>query len=416
MTSALTTVVSSPQMLGSFLFTLISRPLQLGHTFTPLRWLTVLALLLIAAPAQAALELRVAIEENRSTVQVGASSTAVIRDANGKTLGRLKGQMGNNASVNAQGNVDFGNWEAQQIWVEPEAEDGLVWIGDTWYRGRVQIAPSGNGVTAVNHVDIEEYLYSVVASEMPTSWHAEALKAQSVAARTYALYKRDRTKNPLYDLGDTTKFQVYKGVTAETNSTRNAVGDTAGQILTYNGKMIEAVFHSSSGGHTENVEDVWSQPIPYLRGVPDFDHDSPKYSWTESFSAAQLRNKLASTVNGLEGIGAIVGLVPQQASPHGRIKTIRVIGQNGERLIKGNDVRKALGLKSTRFEVLSSGSSFAPMQFKNNSPSNFVLRGYGYGHGIGMSQYGAKGMAQQGNSYQEILSHYYQGTELSQIR
>ncbi len=416
MTSALTAVASSPQMLGSLISTITSRPLPLGKTFTPLRWLTVLALLLIAAPAQAALELRVAIEENRSTIQVGASSTAVIRDANGKALGRLKGQMGNNASVNAQGQVDFGNWEAQQIWVEPEAEDGLVWIGDTWYRGRVQLSPSGSGITAVNHVDLEEYLYSVVASEMPTSWHAEALKAQSVAARTYALYKRDRTKNPLYDLGDTTKFQVYKGVTAETDSTRSAVGGTAGQILTYNGSMIEAVFHSSSGGHTENVEDVWSQPIPYLRGVPDFDHDSPKYSWTESFSAAQLRSKLASSVSGLEGIGAIVGLVPQQASPHGRIKTIRVIGQNGERLIKGNDVRKALGLKSTRFEVLSSGNGFAPVQFKNNSPSNFVLRGYGYGHGIGMSQYGARGMAQQGNSYQEILSHYYQGTELSQVR
>jgi len=400
---------SSPQMSAL----LLSNLLRSAARFTPLRWLTVLALLLIAAPAQAALELRVAIEENRSTVQVGASSTATIKDANGNALGRLKGQMGNNASVNAQGNVDFGNWEAQQIWVEPEAEDGLVWIGDTWYRGRVQITPSaigsGNGITAINHVDLEEYLYSVVASEMPTSWPAEALKAQSVAARSYALYKKKLSKNPLYDLGDTTKFQVYKGAVAETDSTRSAVGGTAGEIITYNGSLIEAVFHSSSGGHTENVEDVWSKPIPYLRGVPDFDQDSPKYSWTESFSAAQLKNKLTSTVGGLNGIGAIVGLVPQQASPHGRVKTFRLIGQRGDRLVKGNDVRKALGLKSTRFEVLADSR-------KSSAPSSFILRGYGYGHGIGMSQYGAKGMAQSGSSYQDILSHYYQGTQLSQLR
>ncbi len=396
-------------MIGSLLSRTTSHP---GKHFTPLRWLTVLALLLIAAPAQAALELRVAIEENRPSVQVGASTTAVIKDANGNALGRLKGQMGNNASVNAQGNIDFGNWEAQQIWVEPEEENGLVWIGDTWYRGKVQITPSGNGVTAINHVDLEEYLYSVVASEMPTSWPSDALKAQSVAARSYALYKKNLSKNPLYDLGDTTKFQVYKGVTAETDSTRNAVGGTAGEVLTYNGTLIEAVFHSSSGGHTENVEDVWSKPIPYLRGVPDFDQDSPKYSWTESFSAYQLKNKLANRISGLDSLGAIVGLVPQQASPHGRVKTFRLIGQNGDRLIKGNDVRNALGLKSTRFEVLANGTS----QLKQAAPSNFVLRGYGYGHGIGMSQYGAKGMAQQGSSYQDILSHYYQGTQLSQVR
>ncbi len=403
---------SSPQMLDSRFTALSRKAVQPGKHFTPLRWLTVLALLLIAAPAQAALELRVAIEENRPSVQVGASSTAVIKDANGNPLGRLKGQMGNNASVNAQGNIDFGNWDAQQIWVEPEDENGLVWIGDTWYRGRVQITPSGNGVTAINHVDLEEYLYSVVASEMPTSWHAEALKAQSVAARSYALYKKNLSKNPLYDLGDTTKFQVYKGAAAETDSTRSAVTGTAGEVLTYNGTLIEAVFHSSSGGHTENVEDVWSKPIPYLRGVPDFDQDSPKYSWTESFSAAQLRNKLSAKVSGLDSIGSIIGLVPQQASPHGRVKTFRLIGQNGDRLIKGNDVRNALGLKSTRFEVLANGTS----QLKQTTPSNFILRGYGYGHGIGMSQYGAKGMAQTGNSYQAILSHYYQGTQLSQIR
>jgi stage II sporulation protein D len=373
----------------------------------PLRWLIIVALLLVATPAQAAQALRIAVEENRPNVQVGASTTAVIKDGNGKALGRLKGQMGNQASVNAQGKVNFGNWQAQQIWVEPEDQDGLVWIDNAWYRGRVQLVPSGNGVTAVNHVDLEEYLYSVVASEMPPSWPAEALKAQSVAARTYALYKRDRAANPLYDLGDTTKFQVYKGVTAETDSTRSAVASTAGQVVTYNGSLIEAVFHSSSGGHTENVEDVWSAARPYLRGVPDFDQDSPKYSWTESFSAAQLTSKLAANISGLSGIGQITNLVPQQASPYGRIKTLRVIGQNGDRLIQGSELRQALGLQSTRFEL-------QPAQLKDNG--NFVLRGYGFGHGIGMSQYGAKGMAQQGRGYQEILTHYYQGTQIAPAR
>lgn len=380
-------------------------------SLTSLRWLTLFAILLVAAPAQAALELRIAIRENTEQIQVGASTTATIKDPSGKPLGRLRAQMGNAARVNGQGQVNFGNWQGQQLWVEPE-EDGLVWIGDRWYRGRVLLTPTAQGITAVNYVDLEEYLYSVVPSEMPASWHPEALKAQAVAARSYALYRRARMSNPIYDLGNTTAFQVYKGAAMETDSARSAVESTAGQVLTYNGDIIEAVFHSSSGGHTENVEDVWSKPIPYLRGVPDFDQNSPKYSWTESFSAAQLRSKLASKVSDIAAVGNIISLVPAQSSPHGRIRTLKLVGDKGERLVRGNDVRTALGLQSTRFEVLPQGSG----QAKGSQPSGFVLRGYGFGHGIGMSQYGAKGMADRGQSYQSILSHYYQNTLLSQMK
>ncbi|NJN32325.1 MAG: SpoIID/LytB domain-containing protein [Synechococcales cyanobacterium RM1_1_8] len=394
--------MTSPQPQAPSLLRLLS---ILGRLPRPLGWLLPFVILILAAPAQA-LELRVAVEQNARAVQVGASTTATIKDANGKTLGRLKAQMGNMAQVSG-GKVDFGNWEGQKLWVEPEG-DGLIWIGDRWYRGRVLLSPTGQGLTAVNHVDLEEYLYSVVASEMPTSWPAEALKAQSVAARTYALNKRDRN-NPLYDLGDTTKYQVYNGAAYETDSTRSAVESTAGQVLTYNGSLIEAFFHSSSGGHTENVEDVWSKPLPYLRGVPDFDQDSPRYSWTESFSAAQLQQKLSSQVDGLSGLGSIISLLPEQVTPHGRIRTLKVVGQNGSLVVRGNDVRTALGLQSTRFDIQSSGST-------KSSGGGFVLRGSGYGHGIGMSQYGARGMAQQGQSYQAILAHYYQGVLLSQVQ
>jgi stage II sporulation protein D len=355
--------------------------------------LPLLLWLLICLPASA-LELRVAVEEGERQITVGTSNTGALKDLNGQSLGTTA--AGQSLVVEAQGGrVKAGDRSSSAFWVEPSS-GGYVFIGDRWYRGRVLVIPGGNGLTAINYVDLEHYLYSVVGSEMPTSWPIEALKAQSVAARSYVLYHRQRSRNPNFDVGSTTAWQVYGGLEQEAASTQTAVEGTRGQVLTYNGQVIEAVFHSASGGHTENVEDIWSQPIPYLRAVQDFDAGSPVYQWGVNFSLREFGQRVP-------GIGNLVAAVPVRTTPRGRIVEMRLEGDAGSRVVSGNDLRRALNLRSTLFSVAIAGTQVQ-------------ISGRGFGHGVGLSQWGAHNLAQQGYTYQQILGHYYQGVQLSQIQ
>src|SRR6478672_1634314 len=354
-------------------------------------WLSVVIWMAIAAAAQA-LELRVAIEEGVKQVEVGSSTKALVRDGSGRTLGELPAMKGIPAQVNVS-SVLLGRWQADQVWIEPTG-GGYVWIGARWYRGRTRIVPTDKGLIAVNYVDLEQYLYSVLGAEMDGNWPQEALKAQAVAARSYALYKRQTSGNSIFDVGDTTTWQVYKGLATETQGTQMAVKATEKQVMTYNGKIILAVFHSSSGGHTENVEEVWSSPLPYLRGVEDYDQGLPEYQWVKTFSANELSQRL--------GISNIRTLTPGRTSTYGRIITMQVVGDGGSRSISGSQLRQQLGLRSTWFTVTS-------------TPTGFQFDGRGYGHGLGLSQWGAYSLARKGVNYQQILRHYYQNITLAKI-
>jgi stage II sporulation protein D len=370
-------------------------------------WLIALMWLMMVAPAQAALLLRIAIKENVSEVTIGSSTPAMVRDSTGRSLGQLDGMQASLARSTGSG-VAVGGWQGNQIAIEPSG-DGFVYIGDRWYRGNTILVPTSGGLTVINQVDLEEYLYSVLGAEMSPSWPQEALKAQAVAARTYALYQRQTRGNALYDLGNDTYWQVYNGVEKEANTTHAAVQSTAGQVLVHNNQPIEAVFHSASGGHTENVEDVWMEPRPYLRGVPDYDAGSPVYQWTETFSRSQLTSRIS-------GVGNVLELKPERTSPHGRIQSMRVIGDAGQRTISGEELRQALNLRSARFTV---SPQYGPSASKNTIlalPDGFTIQGRGFGHGIGLSQWGAYNLASQGVNYQQILLHYYQNVNLAKIR
>lgn len=352
-----------------------------------------LLLLILPTPAQAALELRVAITKGVSKIQLGSSTPAVVRDGAGRVVGQVAGM--NSFSAQTKGsNINLGQWNSSRLWLEPTG-DGTVWIGDRWYRGRVLLIPQGKGVTAVNYVDLEEYLYSVVGAEAVPSWHQEALKAQAVAARTYALYKRSTSGNSVYDLDTTTKTQVYKGLGSEYTTTHKAVNDTSGQVMTYNGKVILAVFHSSSGGHTENVEDIWVSPLPYLRGVVDYDQYSPVFNWSKTVSAGQLGRVVG-------GVGNLRAMIPQKTTPQGRVVTMKVVGDRTTKNVKGTDLRQALDLRSTLFRVAVDGTTVQ-------------VSGRGFGHGLGLSQWGSFYLAENGVNYQQILAHYYQNAKLATI-
>ncbi|MEL7142455.1 MAG: SpoIID/LytB domain-containing protein [Cyanobacteria bacterium J06643_4] len=354
--------------------------------------------LVLVLPAQAAVELRVAIAQENDTINIGTSTPGIIRNGSGQALYQLPELQG----ITIEGDVtevDLTNGgsvlaESNAFWLEP-SEGGFVWIGDKWYRGRVMVTVDGGELVAVNYVDLEEYLYSVVGSEMPTSWPQAALQSQAVAARSYALYKRSRSTNPLFDLGGTTAHQVYKGLEQEHPNTIAAVNSTENQVVTHNGQVIEAIFHSSSGGGTENAGDVWSSDVPYLQSVEDFDQNSPVFNWEETFSLSEFSDKIGD-------IGLVHTIGTPQLTDGGRVASITFAGDYGTETLRGRDVRSALRLRSTRFDIEISGDTV-------------YVSGSGFGHGVGMSQWGARSLAERGWSFDQILQHYYQSTAVAQL-
>ena len=331
-----------------------------------------------------------------------------------------------------------------------------IWLGSRRYRGVLRISGRGGSLRVVNSLGVETYLASVVGSEMPHRWPLAALQAQAVAARTYAL--KQRSRGGAWDVKATVASQVYRGVESETPSTRKAVASTRSLVLVHGGRLIDAVFHSSSGGVTEASGMVWRRQHPYLVSVPDHDQHSPVHRWEQWFDPAGLRQRLPET-GGLQAVEVL------SRSGSGRVRQARVRGPGGSLVLSGSELRKRLGLKSTlvNFEMVtgrqrpseqlhvrrvneaSSGGSridritasvarqrggrppllAAPPPLLVSKTSvrrwsagglQLLVKGQGYGHGVGMSQWGAHGLAEQGADFRSILQHYYRGAEVIPYR
>lgn len=298
----------------------------------------------------------------------------------------------------------FGGLQANPT---PQAEPFLVAVWRTDLKKTVMM-------------DLEEYIKGVVAAEMPVSFHPEALKAQAVAARTYALYTlKTRSGVPGYpDAALITDHRIDQAWISQAEFRKRygfleyywrwrrisqAVEETRGQVLTYQGNLILAVYHSCSGGVTENSENYWVSALPYLRSVPD---PAPPSSPYVSTQIEFTKTKVLDSLLKLPATGAAPALARTGSSgsaievleryESGRVRTIRI----GERQYTGRQVREALGLRSNWFDVI-----------ENNNKITFVV--HGNGHGVGMSQYGADTYAKQGARYDQILKHYYSGVELT---
>jgi stage II sporulation protein D len=286
------------------------------------------------------------------------------------------------------------------------------------------VRPAAAALRVVNVVALETYLPSVVCSEMPASWPLEALRAQAVAARTYALRHR-RPEQP-FDLKATVSSQVYKGLEAETPSTREAVRGTRGLVLTHQNSLINAVFHSSAGGTTENSGDLWQRQMPYLVSVADFDEASPVSRWRQELPPPLLARAFAE-------LGGVQRIDILSTTASGRVRQARVVGPSGQLLVSGAELRSRLGLRSTLVRFEAAPFSFpdpevppstwlsatgvllslpAPPPLLPPPNPTLVAVGRGFGHGVGMSQWGALAMAQRGSNFQEILHHYYRGAQL----
>ena len=190
------------------------------------------------------LEMRVAISNGESSLVVGTSTPGVVVDARGKVLGKLPAKEGTNVLPGGQ-NIRIGKWETPAgVWLKP-TQGGLVFVGDRWFRGDLLLVSQGSTLLAVNYVDLESYISSVVGAEVSPSWPMAALKAQAIAARSYALVHYIRPANPLYDLGNTQRWQVYRGINAEWNTTRQAAKETHGVFLSYKGGVVESMYAAS---------------------------------------------------------------------------------------------------------------------------------------------------------------------------
>lgn len=257
----------------------------------------------------------------------------------------------------------------------------------------------------INNVPLEEYIVGVLAGEMPIDFHIEALKAQAVASRSYVMVQMKRNANKEYDVVDTIMNQVYldkeylisvwKNTYEEKiNKIKLAVLETKGEYISYDGEVAEAMFFSTSPGYTENSEEVFSSKVSYLRSVESsWDQISPVYQTTKTFEL----NEFYELLN-LEYSEDLNIDVTNKTST-GRVKKIKI--NNKE--FTGSYISSKLNLKSTYFEILKDGNKI-------------IINNKGYGHGVGMSQYGAEGMAQEGYNYEEILKHYYTNIEIKKIK
>ena len=256
----------------------------------------------------------------------------------------------------------------------------------------------------IDEVPLEDYVIGVVAGEMPASFNNEALKAQAVVSRTYVLNKITKNNNKDYDVLDNSSNQVYideddmkekwkSDYERYKEKIKNAVTITTGQVILYKNEIIDAMFFSTSNGYTENSEDVFSNKKPYLVSVKsNWDEEiSPAFSSMNTVSKTDFINALNIKENYIE-LGEVV------KTKTGRIKTIVI----NEKKYDSNTIRNTFGLKSTSFEI------------KIND-DNVIFNVKGYGHGVGMSQYGANGMAKNGSSYVDILKHYYKGVTIGDL-
>ncbi|MBI4516108.1 MAG: SpoIID/LytB domain-containing protein [Deltaproteobacteria bacterium] len=267
------------------------------------------------------------------------------------------------------------------------------------YHGRLSVRCAGNVLLLVNHAGIEEYLYGVVTKESGASWPAEALKAQAIASRSYALYQAQHRRERDYDMVDDEGSQVYGGVEGETKASRRAVDDTRAQALAHGGRPIYAMFTANAGWHTGDPKIIFNQPLPYLVATPDpYSPEEQLGRWTRRHSAAEVRRALAEVLR--EPLGEIRDIRPVLTCPSGRIVRVAIVDDRGAHEMRTRPtLGRALNLPDILLNVRREGD-------------HFVFAGGGFGHGVGLSQWGAKNMADKGFSAKDILAFYYRGAEI----
>lgn len=361
--------------------------------------------------------------------------------------------------LDLEGNILFSYEKRENVFITSTNQDNpIVGVENNNYRDYISFLTDEKGLVVINITTLDHYLYGVVPKEMPYSFPIEALKVQAIAARNFALNNIGKHSKNGYDLCDSTDCQVYGGLNFESNITNKAVDETKGVLMKYNDEIVNASYHSNSGGHTEDCINVWGRDVPYLKGVDDpFSVGQTNSQWKYFLSLSDIKESLQK--NGID-IGDIKNLEIVETTNYGRVSKLRVIGSIGEYVLEKEKIRQVFGyttIKSNWFNIkpignennnsginVVDGYSLKPKNVdmenvytidgngvvqnikgatknilsangegkvsfvvQSNNEVGFAFEGKGYGHGVGMSQWGAKGMAELGYSYEEILKYYY---------
>ncbi len=295
-------------------------------------------------------------------------------------------------------------WYRQAVSIYPK-QDGTLWFNGRYYHGRLSLHLEPDGkVTAINHVDLEDYLQGVLGAEVFLSWPQAAIQAQAVAARSYALHQMLKRKDQHIHLGSDSTDQNYLGLERETARARQIIAQTRGVVLLAGRGILLTYYHSTCGGHTADVAKVFEQrTITPLSGVVcGYCADSRFHHWDVAFEKGDVTR--AFLQNGIS-VGSFLELKLHGNGSSGRIKTVALDHSSGTASVPAADFRRIMGydrLRSTWFDVKENGRQIH-------------ISGHGWGHGVGLCQWGSRGMAMRGYTAELILGHYYPGAKLAKL-
>ena len=342
-------------------------------------------------------EVRVAIMQDVASLNIKISGSYEVTDAKGKLLSRgrnLKATIivykGSIILAGIVGNLS-------EVLINPLGEGPAV-INGRNFRGAIQLIKTGDAkLTVINRIGLEDYVKGILYHEASHYWPMESLKAQAIVSRTYAVYQMQANRSKDFDVTSDIYSQVYGGKTSERERTNRAVNETRGQILTYQGKVIPTYFHATCGGYTEDASVLWNINIPPLKGVAcGFCKDSPHFNWHYVALLDEISEKLADAGH---KTGSIKNIIILGRNNSGRVFDLKISGSKKDLKISAKDFRSIMSpniIRSTNFSV-------------SVVNKDAVFEGLGWGHGVGLCQWGAYFMAKQGHSAGQILKYYYPG-------
>jgi stage II sporulation protein D len=346
--------------------------------------------------------IRVAIMKGQGSIKISGGDISITDCLSGQTL--ASGHDGLVVIEEGENGLMVNELPVPYFHLRISNTHGILKVNEKGFRGRVEvIREDGNSLLVINELNLEDYLVGLLNQEISSKWDREALKAQAVAARTYALFQKEERKDSLYQLESTVMDQVYNGSDSEDQPSLQAVRETAGEVIFYQSEVFPAFYHSCCGGKTEPARLVFQNGSPLLQSVAcRFCSDFPRYFWEFKLSHEEIRKRFKAEGYQIEKIKDVK---VTKRSENNRVIEILVKGKGGDITLTGNDLRRILG-----FERLRS-TNFIVKNFRNSTQ----FLGIGYGHGVGLCQWGTKKMAESGYTYAQIIHHYYPLGEIRKI-
>jgi stage II sporulation protein D len=335
-----------------------------------------------------------------SSFMLGSSKDFFISDASNKKLKLTKGIV--EICCSEKGIQIKKQFLSPPLKIEPS--NGVIFADSKPYRGHLIVEKSENKLNIINVLTLEDYIKGVLPKEVSADWNTEALKAQAVISRTYAIINLNRHSTQRFDMCSTTHCQVYGGAGVEAAPCNKAILETQCEVLTYDGELAQTVFHANCGGHTEDPKYIWNwkDTPPYLKGVKcNYCTAAPYTNWEKILDESFIRKQLSDN-----NIGKIKNIKIKEKTSAGTAKELKIIHSEGELKLNAYQFRLAIGtwqIKSHAFDSIKINGD------------KFHFKGKGWGHKVGLCQWGAKGMAEKGKTYKQILAYFYPGTKIEKI-